>query len=51
MTKGAFVEHTIKHYNNRGGVDFLLGIGDDIADEDMFKVIVRFDRFDRLSSR
>jgi len=44
VTKGAFVEHTIKHYNNRGGVDFLLGIGDDIADEDMFKVIMAYHR-------
>jgi trehalose-phosphatase len=38
VTKGSFVEHVSKHYNNRGGVDMLFIIADDVADEDIFKV-------------
>jgi len=44
VTKGSIVDHIIKHYNSRGGVDFLLGLGDDAADEDMFKVISAYHR-------
>lgn len=44
VTKGALVEHIIKHYNTRGGVDFILGLGDDVADVDMFEVIAAYHR-------
>uniref|UniRef100_A0A7S0UCV1 Trehalose 6-phosphate phosphatase n=1 Tax=Hemiselmis andersenii TaxID=464988 RepID=A0A7S0UCV1_HEMAN len=44
VTKGALVEHVIKHYNTRGGVDFVLGLGDDVADCDMFEVIAAYHR-------
>lgn len=42
VTKGALVQHIINHYNSRGGVDFVLALGDDVADEDMFKVIASY---------
>jgi hypothetical protein len=44
VTKGAIVDHIIKHYNSRGGADFVLCLGDDTADEDMFKVISAYHR-------
>jgi hypothetical protein len=44
VTKGSFVEHVIKHYNNRGGVDMLFIIADDVADEDIFKVAAAYHR-------
>jgi trehalose-phosphatase len=44
VTKGALVEHIIKHYNTRGGVDFILALGDDVADVDMFEVIAAYHR-------
>ena len=36
VSKGAFVELVIQHYKNRGGVDMLFIIADDVADEDVF---------------
>ena len=38
VSKGAFVELVIQHYKNRGGVDMLFIIADDVADEDVFQV-------------
>ena len=39
VTKGALVEHIISHYNERGGVDFILCLGDDRMDERMFAIL------------
>jgi len=39
VTKGSLVTHIIQHYNSRGGVDFLLCLGDDRIDEDMFHTL------------
>lgn len=33
VTKGALVQHIIQHYSSRGGVDFILCLGDDRMDE------------------
>jgi len=39
VTKGNLVSHIIQHYSSRGGVDFLLCLGDDRIDEDMFHTL------------
>jgi len=36
VSKGALAKHVLHHYTNRGGVDFILCLGDDRMDEDMF---------------
>ena len=33
VTKGALVQHILQHYSSRGGVDFILCLGDDRMDE------------------
>jgi len=44
VNKGTFLEHVMKHYNIRGGVDFLLAIADDVTDEELFQVILAYHR-------
>jgi trehalose 6-phosphate synthase/phosphatase len=40
ITKGALIRHVVNHYNNRGGVDFILCLGDDKMEKDMFTTLV-----------
>ena len=44
VTKGCFVEYVTNHYNKRGGVDMLMVIADDVADEDIFTVAAAYHR-------
>ena len=44
MTKGALIRHVVNHYNNRGGVDFILGLGDDKMEKDMFTTLDQYKR-------
>jgi trehalose-phosphatase len=39
VTKGSLVSHIIQHHSSRGGADFVLCLGDDSMDEDMFNVV------------
>ena len=39
VTKGSLVKHIVSHYNVRGGADFILCLGDDRMDEDVFVVL------------
>ena len=36
VTKGSLVAHIIQHHSSRGGADFVLCLGDDSMDEDLF---------------
>ena len=44
LSKGLFLEHMLSLLKSNGiMIDFLMGVGDDITDEDMFKAIRRFE--------
>ena len=44
ITKGALIRHVVNHYNNRGGVDFILCLGDDNMEKDMFTTLEQYAR-------
>eukprot|EP00277_Geminigera_cryophila_P005784 CAMPEP_0179423436 /NCGR_PEP_ID=MMETSP0799-20121207/11008_1 /TAXON_ID=46947 /ORGANISM="Geminigera cryophila, Strain CCMP2564" /LENGTH=333 /DNA_ID=CAMNT_0021197729 /DNA_START=336 /DNA_END=1337 /DNA_ORIENTATION=+ len=44
ITKGALIRHVVNHYNNRGGVDFILCLGDDNMEKDMFTTLDQYQR-------
>lgn len=44
ITKGALIRHVVNHYNNRGGVDFILCLGDDKLEKDMFTTLDQYQR-------